>query len=131
MIIKIDAGLGDIVMSIDGNLKLAMLLGALKDHIEIYGLEGLINFLSAEEGMEDLKIKIAELKSDIQEKDEEIDDLESELESVDDKTQTIDCGIGTINYDADNIALQDLMENLDTAIKKSTPQKVNSYLSQF
>lgn len=42
----------------------------------------------------------------------------------------IDCGIGTIEYiEPDNLLLQLLMTNLEEAIKRTTPKKVNEILS--
>ncbi len=45
---------------------------------------------------------------------------------------TIDCGIGTIEFiEPDNLLLHDLMKNLESAIKKTTPRKVNEVLSNI
>ena len=57
----------------------------------------------------------------------EVKDLENDDTITD---TTIQCGIGTIEYkEPDNILLAELMENLEAAIKKHTPKKVNDTLS--
>lgn len=57
----------------------------------------------------------------------------TELEDIIERKEginNIDCGIGEINYEKPtNLVLIDVMENLETAIKKTTPKKVNEVLS--
>lgn len=91
-----------------------------------------LEFLDAiEENASDLDIEIDDLKSEVKEKNEEMRELESGLDSVE-FDSVINCGIGEINYRTpDNILLQDLCENLDTAIQKHTPKKVNQILSSI
>jgi predicted RNase H-like nuclease (RuvC/YqgF family) len=126
--ITIDAGIEVLSFDEPSNLKLKMLMDSLKDHIEIYGLDKLTAFFDGE-NVEELKVKIAELESDVKEKDEEIDELESEL-SESELGLKIDCGIGDIEYiQPNNIALQDIMENLDAAIQKTNFKKVNEVLA--
>lgn len=130
MLITIDCGIGQLIFREPENLKLKMLCDALKDHIEIYGVDKISVFLSNEEGMEDLKSTIADLENELELKEDAISELESDLESMDDNTTTIDCGIGEINYEVTgSMVLTDVMENLETAIKKTTPKKVNEVLS--
>lgn len=129
MIVTIDCGIGLLVFREPDNLKLKMLCDALKDYIEIYGVDKLNMFLSGDQSIDALKKEVSSLESDINAKDAEIDELERDLESMDDNTTTIDCGIGEIIWEADNLVLIDVMENLEAAIKKTTPRKVNEVLS--
>jgi len=44
----------------------------------------------------------------------------------------IDCGIGMIKFEEpDNLLLQDLMENFETAIRKTNPNKVSLLLASI
>lgn len=127
-LIKIDAGIGGITVIEPENIKLKMLVDSLKDHIEIYGVDKLTEFFLDDKDMGELKSTILDLENTIEEKDGEIADLESELESEEDSMTTIECGIGTINYETDNVLLEMVMENLDAAIQKHNPLRVNEKL---
>lgn len=75
----------------------------------------------------DLNLKVAELEEvNKDEDDDEEDDYDAACDS------SIDCGIGFINYEEpDNILLQQLMENLTEAIKKTNPLKVSELLASI
>lgn len=78
-----------------------------------------LRFLSSiESDVKDLEKKYINLKEDAFDED-----------YTGDTFITIDGGIGKINYNADNLALQDVMENLEKAIQKHTPNKVNRALT--
>ncbi len=129
MTIKTD--LGTIAIAIDTkNLKLQMFFDSLKDKIEIYGLDEIINLIDGIPSVNELKEKISELEGEIVEKDNEINDFEFSEDSIECNSE-IQCGIGVINYEEpDNLLLQDLMENFEASIKKNNPKKVNELLSQ-
>jgi ATP phosphoribosyltransferase regulatory subunit HisZ len=130
-LIKINTnGLGDIFICEPENLKLKMLLDALKDHIEVYGVDKLTAFLEGD-NTDVLKETVIKLKTDLRKREEEFDELIGQIED-ERELETIDCGLGKINYEINgSIVLQDVMENLGEAIKKTTPRKVNEVLSNI
>lgn len=76
-----------------------------------------------------LEKEITESESQAQFDYEIITELEDIIERREGINE-IDCGIGNINYEKPgNLVLIDIMENLETAIKKTTPKKVNEVLS--
>lgn len=75
--------------------------------------------------LDDANTEITSLESKIDDLKEEVNELEGT-----DTNSEIECGIGTIEYnEPDNLLLQDVMDNLSSAIKKHTPKKVNEVLS--
>lgn len=46
-------------------------------------------------------------------------------------SNNIDCGIGNIEFMADNLLLEQLMNNLKDAIQSSTPLEVTQMLEKF
>lgn len=87
-------------------------------------------FLDAiEENAKELNKEIEDSEKRIKYKEEQVDDLEDEIERISVSGERIDCGIGEIKYEADNLLLGMVMENLDQAIQKHTPLKVNEHLS--
>ena len=86
------------------------------------------NWGDIEGNVDSLKDENKVLEVDNRSKDSYISELEMLLENQDSQN-TIQCGIGTINYEADNLALQDIMENLDAAIQKTNFSKVREVLA--
>jgi len=128
----ITTALGNINISVDNkNLKLLMFLDSLKDKIEIYGLDEISDLIDNASSVKEKDDKISELETLIEEKDKEISELEDN-EDNDDFYSEIDCGVGTVKFEEpDNILLQDLMENFETAIKKTNPKKVSELLASI
>lgn len=87
-------------------------------------------FLDAiEENAIKLEEENTEFESQAQTDYERITELEDIIERRE-GINNIDCGIGDIKYEKPgNLVLIDVMENLETAIKKTTPKKVNEVLS--
>lgn len=125
--------LGTITANVDTrNLKILMFLDSLKDKIEIYGLDEIISLIDGSVSTKELREKITKLENTIIEKDNEISELEDGNDFEIGCDSTINCGIGEINYESpNNLLLQDLLGNLDTAIKKHTPKKVSEILSSM
>jgi len=125
--------LGNIGLSIDSkNLKLQMFLDSLKDKIEIYGLDEIINVIDNAKSVKELKDKVSELEDTIVAKENEIEELENPDNFDAPCDSTIKCGIGEINYETpNNILLQELMGNLDEAVQKNTAKKVSEILSSI
>lgn len=90
-------------------------------------------FLDAiESEMNELKEELSDCESELKSSQEEVSDLETKLEEAENQemTSVIECGIGTIEFnEPDNLVLQDIMENLEGAIKKSTPNNVSTVLA--
>lgn len=129
MLVTIDCGIGEIAFREPENLKLKMLLDALKDHIEIYGVDEVMTYLTENATIANLKLEIQELEIEVNSKGERITELEDLFEESE-VSETIDCGIGNITYETpSNLALQDVMENLGAAITKTNFKKVNEVLS--
>lgn len=86
-------------------------------------------FLEAlESNVSGLQDDVINLTIDNQSKENMITELE---EIMEDRSglENMDCGIGVINYEEPgNLVLQDIMENLEAAIKKTNPRKVNEIL---
>ncbi len=64
-------------------------------------------------------VKMTDLQDELDTAEKRIVDLEEELEEKDEEPATefeIKCGIGTIEYNADNVQLQLLMEALEEQI---------------
>lgn len=78
-----------------------------------------LRFLSA------LEVKVKEFEKKHKQLEEDAINEEWSIENF----TTIDGGIGKIKYNADNLALIDVMENLDAAIQKINFKKVNEILS--
>ncbi len=88
-------------------------------------------FLDAiETQADDLKDQVITVEEDNASKDSRLSELEEIVEN-NEGLNTIDGGIGEITWTADNLALIDVMENLEAAIKKTTPRKVNEVLSNI
>jgi hypothetical protein len=58
----------------------------------------------------------------------ERDELFEKLEEGKELSDNIDCGMGNIEYEVDNLALGELMENLDRAIQKQGYLRVSNLL---
>lgn len=86
-------------------------------------------FLEAiESNVNELEDENIMLEEDNNSKNSRITELEEMIESSE-GLNSMDCGIVEINYEQpNNIVLQDVMENLETAIKKTNPKVVNSIL---
>lgn len=77
-----------------------------------------LEFLEAiEEEMEN-NDTITDLQDQLDKAETKIYELEDELNEEPEPDNIIDCGIGTIEWEADNVQLQLLMENLEERIKE-------------
>ena len=134
--ITIECGIGTIDYQEPDNLKLKHLMEEFKDKVEIYNPENIIKHLDAYKGEDELseqKDEVDELEARVKELEEENGELEDKVEELEDNPfgDEIDCGLGTIEYTADNLLLEQLMENLKDAIQSSTPLEVMRMLEQF
>ncbi len=80
-----------------------------------------LEFLDAiEENADALLSDLESEQDEVKSLEEKVYDLRSEINSLEDSDMgsEIDCGIGTIQYEADNVQLQLLMENLEERIKE-------------
>ena len=100
---------------------------------ETFNKEEALEFLdSIQDDQKDLQEELDGANDEINDLEEKVKELESQLDELQegDVDSKIDCGIGEIEYnEPDNILLQDLMENLNIAIQKHTPKKVNEVLT--
>lgn len=71
------------------------------------------------------------LRDDMDKKQERIEELEEETEEEILSYTTIPCGIGEINYQTDNLQLQQLMEALAQRIENEGPAKILWRLSHL
>ena len=71
------------------------------------------------------------LRDDTDKKQERIEELEGEIEEEILSYTTIPCGIGEINYQTDNLQLQQLMEALAQRIENEGPAKILWRLSHL
>ena len=60
-----------------------------------------------------------------------VSELENELEDKVALAHSIECGIGTIDYNVDNMQLEILMEELADLLKNETPIKVLQHLQSM
>ncbi len=73
------------------------------------------------DGVDDL---MEEHESEIEKKDDEIEELKEDNDDEDEFQNTINAGIGTIDWNSDNLQLIDLMERLTEALKTVPPNKL-------
>lgn len=79
-----------------------------------------IEFLDAvQEDMDDLK-------KESENKGEQIKFLQTEVD--DNEREIIQAGIGTIQWQSDNIQLQGLMESIQEALKHHSPNSITQYI---
>jgi septal ring factor EnvC (AmiA/AmiB activator) len=100
---------------------------------ENFNQEEALEFLEAiENGSDKLEQDLDEANDELKKAEENVEELETEVESLEngENMEEIDCGIGVINYEEpDNILLQELLTNLEGAIKKQTPLAVSNILA--
>ena len=128
----IECGICTIEYQEPSNLMLTHLIEQFKDMVEIHNpdvvLEHLDNLKTkAEDGTDDEYDTVKEMEELIDVLKDEVHELELELEGQ----KEVDCGIGNIKYTADNLLLEQLMEELTDAIQSSTPLEVLRMLEQF
>lgn len=128
----IECGNGSIFYSNPGNLELQNLMQALKDAVEVSTSKEVREYLedfSDRGSPEKYKLEIKQLNERIEELEKENIKLEDELEDHE-SMETMECGIDVIEYrNPGNLVLQDLMENLGTAIQRKTPKRINEILA--
>lgn len=92
-------------------------------------------FLEAiEENAINIQDELDDLEREYRDQDNIIENLRDEVQELENTptNASIEAGIGIINYEEpDNLQLQDVMENLETAIKKTSPNKVSAHLSML
>lgn len=131
--LTIDAGIGTIEYKEPTNLKLKCLMEVLGDNITTSNPDDVTDYLE--------KFHERDSSKDIEELQDEIDELKEEKEGLEDKLEeledaefegeyTIDCGIGNIEYTADNLQLEMLMDALKDAIQSSNPFEVLQMLQK-
>ena len=127
--LTIECGIGTIQYQKPEVLKLEHLMEAVKDTVELSTPDEVIVYLdefkNKKVGVEEEDT--SELEDEIEELEEQVEELEAALE----KQGNIDCGIGTIEYTADNLLLEQLMEELTNAIQSSTPLEVMRMMEEF
>lgn len=83
------------------------------------------------EGVDDLETDVIDFKDEKKMLENEITSKDSYISELERNDTIIECGIGTINYEVDNLALGDIMENLGIAIQKTNFSKVREVLASI
>lgn len=91
-----------------------------------------IEFLDAvQEDMDDLEKESENKGEQIKFLQTEVDDNEREIKNMKDDEpdwEIIQAGIGTIQWQSDNIQLQGLMESIQEALKHHSPNSITQYI---
>jgi chromosome segregation ATPase len=103
----------------------------LKDLIskDSFSKEEALEFLEAvADEIKDLEEEFKEMEKEKNELEIDMDELKEEMDET--LVNEIDCGIGKITWEADNLLLEQLMENLANRIASSTPVYVSRLLCE-
>jgi len=132
--LSIETALGIIYVTPPENLKVKMFLDSLKDQIEVGNLDNIIGFIDGgcsgglKEKIKELEEEVESLKEELSDAEDKVSGLETDIDDAMPDSE-IDGGLGVIEYNAPtNLQLQIMMENLNEAVKKHSPNKVNELL---